>query len=76
MVIIANGADLTNDFYNDADFTFYNEHIGVSRECRINKTLVVVTFPCGMCHKFVTCCRLRKKYLPTEMTLTHKLCGN
>ncbi|BFZ22776.1 hypothetical protein BsWGS_25813 [Bradybaena similaris] len=48
MVIIANGADLTNDFYNDADFTFYNEHIGVSRECRINKTLVVVTFPCGV----------------------------
>ncbi|KAH9509838.1 hypothetical protein Btru_045374 [Bulinus truncatus] len=48
MVIIANGTDITNDFYRMTNFTLVTDSIEVRRETLFNKTSVIAVFPIGV----------------------------
>ncbi|KAH9523898.1 hypothetical protein Btru_047351 [Bulinus truncatus] len=49
LILMANDIDITNDFYkeNGPDIIVSTTTINVIREYRNNKTLAIVTFPCG-----------------------------
>ncbi|KAH9523896.1 hypothetical protein Btru_047344, partial [Bulinus truncatus] len=49
-ILMANDIDITKDFYqeNEPDIIVSTTSINVRREYRNNKTLAVVTFPCGV----------------------------
>lgn len=47
MIIFLNEIDFTNDFYKNPEFSLNLETITAAQECVANRTLLIVSFPCG-----------------------------
>ncbi|XP_055860226.1 fibrillin-2-like, partial [Biomphalaria glabrata] len=81
MVLFANGIDITRKFYS-SDFVteiLSDQYLSVAKEKQSNKTLVVVSFPCGVTIKVYTAFKsllIEVNAMETLMNKTQGLLGN
>ncbi|XP_059150257.1 fibrillin-1-like isoform X2 [Physella acuta] len=75
MIIYINEIDFTNDFYNNPEFSVNLETISAVQECISNKTLLIVTFPCGVTVKVAVSLKSLEVELDVDQYIRNKTAG-